>query len=1170
MLPGSRKGLRITRSRLRSSRRRKCLVEQLEGRRMLTLNGWTNVLQPLDVLGDVHQGVTPLDALVVINELNGPEYSGVGGRLPDEPPAGVRPPHFDVNCSGAVTPLDALLVINHLNGGPKPTGWTETSSGGHAGAGFISAALCAPQLNEGNSLRTELTTSLRVPDANSAARVTFRAPVFDTTSVDTIQDALEIVVRDTTGRPIVLPYAPHLESAFNWSESTSPITGPAVQSSAMASDQVATINLTGIQAGTEIELTVRLLNNDFDTQSRVIVRGVELVPATGANPLASTWKAADTAPDTLVPWTQLQELTGSVAVKYGRTTFTSDRQALVADLALQNLGSAAARDLLLVIDQLSDLRVTPLHPDGHLADGRPYWRMQPTVNDAWLAPEGLTESRRLQFATPEGRQFTYRATVYGAVPSGSVRFDSTPVDVVRAGDGFAYRASAISSEQAAITYSLLTAPAAMSIDAVSGAVAWPTSAADVGQHSIVLRAVDALGREARQSFQVDVRTQLVNRPPVFTSEPSTDAVITSPFEVQTYKTGYGPVAVAALESRYGLSTIVTANADESRLGVLRSGANRLGPSQAVGLGELTAEESGNIFHGVDPIELGLAPSTFVQSERDIQQVLAEDVDGDGNPDAIVLANLDPSGNWNNPNERGYVLVRLGNGDGTLREGWKVQLPIVAGRVGRGASMHLADVTSDGRRDLIVVTAASSRILVYPGVPAGLFATTPLESLQQGIFATNSQVADFNQDGRLDLAVFENVHVQIGGRQGIGIYSGDGTGRFTESLFVSADTNNGGIGYVSDLDGQRGPDLVRLNYLNVRIEVYLNDGSGGVGPRIDTATNAFYSAGSPNGTGFYATSAYIDDFDGDQLPDALLGGPAGATLLRGQGNGVFGTGSATGNVVLLPNDFDEPRWYGVTPMTGRGFDLNDDGILDFAFGDTSTSNSLLIGLGRGDGHFDFTQYNTAFGADIGWDITRDSQRTPYLSIGDFNRDGVQDMLLGSSQRGEQPGSVGLLLGDQPGAFRAPRMVRNFSYSASFGPNLGAWANRLSAISTETVFKILSVSAAWHSGPGFTSPKEMETDRSVNMWPCSGESITAIRSGPWILTVMEIWISRGWTVGGLARPSVSATGPSSPCQSLRPVAGNPVSATAPCRLTISIGTAIPIWSIACKPATSTPTS
>ena len=73
---------------------------------------WQNAVFPVDVTDDGI--VSPLDALLIINELN-----NSGARLlspPDEDNA--PPPFIDVNGDNFVAPLDALLVINYLNNPP--------------------------------------------------------------------------------------------------------------------------------------------------------------------------------------------------------------------------------------------------------------------------------------------------------------------------------------------------------------------------------------------------------------------------------------------------------------------------------------------------------------------------------------------------------------------------------------------------------------------------------------------------------------------------------------------------------------------------------------------------------------------------------------------------------------------------------------------------------------------------------------------------------------------------------------------------------------------------------------------------------------------------------------------------------------------------------------------
>ena len=76
------------------------------------LTPWQNAVLPVDVTND--GVVSPLDALLIINELN-----NSGSRLLSPPAEDLAPPPFiDVNGDNFVAPLDALLVINHLNNPP--------------------------------------------------------------------------------------------------------------------------------------------------------------------------------------------------------------------------------------------------------------------------------------------------------------------------------------------------------------------------------------------------------------------------------------------------------------------------------------------------------------------------------------------------------------------------------------------------------------------------------------------------------------------------------------------------------------------------------------------------------------------------------------------------------------------------------------------------------------------------------------------------------------------------------------------------------------------------------------------------------------------------------------------------------------------------------------------
>jgi hypothetical protein len=75
---------------------------------------WQNQADPLDV--NVDTFISPIDALVIINELNDRQFSESNGELPVPPtPPQLPPPFFDVTGDDFVSPIDVLVVINFLN-----------------------------------------------------------------------------------------------------------------------------------------------------------------------------------------------------------------------------------------------------------------------------------------------------------------------------------------------------------------------------------------------------------------------------------------------------------------------------------------------------------------------------------------------------------------------------------------------------------------------------------------------------------------------------------------------------------------------------------------------------------------------------------------------------------------------------------------------------------------------------------------------------------------------------------------------------------------------------------------------------------------------------------------------------------------------------------------------
>ncbi|WP_164103004.1 dockerin type I domain-containing protein [Candidatus Laterigemmans baculatus] len=96
-------------------------LEPLEDRRLLA-GGWQNEVLPCDV--DASGLVTPLDALLVINDLN--RYGG--RKLPEVDSAHAPPPYLDVDGNGFASPLDVLHIVNAINNDPGTLALTANLS----------------------------------------------------------------------------------------------------------------------------------------------------------------------------------------------------------------------------------------------------------------------------------------------------------------------------------------------------------------------------------------------------------------------------------------------------------------------------------------------------------------------------------------------------------------------------------------------------------------------------------------------------------------------------------------------------------------------------------------------------------------------------------------------------------------------------------------------------------------------------------------------------------------------------------------------------------------------------------------------------------------------------------------------------------------------------------
>jgi Calx-beta domain/FG-GAP-like repeat/FG-GAP repeat len=301
----------------------------------------------------------------------------------------------------------------------------------------------------------------------------------------------------------------------------------------------------------------------------------------------------------------------------------------------------------------------------------------------------------------------------------------------------------------------------------------------------------------------------------------------------------------------------------------------------------------------------------------------------------------------------------------------------------------ADFNGDGRLDLAVANTGSHDVSILLGSGDGAFQAARNYSAANGS-PESLAVGDFNRDGKLDLV-----------------------------------TANGGVGEVSVLLGNGNstfqPARATRTGLSTTIGVAVGDFNAD--GKLDLAVTG-QNPGYPGGYGYYggyypgtpptgkvavfmghgdgtlAAPSYVyqsdlwfnaiatADFNGDGKPELVWTEQDAVGVLLGNGNGTFAASAqnfATG---------DSPDSLAVA-------DLNGDGKLDLVTANADRSASVL--LGKGDGAFQAAR-DYAIGSGSGF--------SGGVAVADFNGDGKPDLV----QANVADDSVGVLLGNDDGSFR----------------------------------------------------------------------------------------------------------------------------------------------------------
>jgi len=332
----------------------------------------------------------------------------------------------------------------------------------------------------------------------------------------------------------------------------------------------------------------------------------------------------------------------------------------------------------------------------------------------------------------------------------------------------------------------------------------------------------------------------------------------------------------------------------------------------------------------------------------------------------------------------------------------------------------ADFNGDGRLDLAVVDQLDNTVSIFLGKPDSTFA--PKVDYPVGTAPLAIVTADFNGDGKLDLAVVNSS------ANTVSILLGNGDGTFSGQVSYATGANPQGI-VAADFNSDGNVDLAVVNENDSTVSILLGNGDGTFRARATIDVD------------YVPTSIASGDFNGDGKTDLITAnkdpnyekGPT-VTVLLSQGNGSFtredtvmgiGEGIPVGSIVV--GDFNrDGKLDAVVLIPGSGFEFlqgQGDGtflghqVLPINVNNEDFSASSLVAADLNhDGKLDLVASGYATMAVLLGVGDGTFQLGPYLGNGlgpvllaaDINGDAVPDLVFGDS-------SIWVLLGNGDGTF-----------------------------------------------------------------------------------------------------------------------------------------------------------
>lgn len=296
---------------------------------------------------------------------------------------------------------------------------------------------------------------------------------------------------------------------------------------------------------------------------------------------------------------------------------------------------------------------------------------------------------------------------------------------------------------------------------------------------------------------------------------------------------------------------------------------------------------------------------------------------------------------------------------------------------------VADFNRDGRDDVAVSAYTEGRITVFFTTnDEGHMVRGPETVLPAGSTSYGLAGADFNKDGSPDLAVADP------GAGIVWVLYGSGDGTFVTRTLIPGTVASPIYLATGDFNGDGSIDVAAQAYSTDTFAVMLNDGTG----ELANATATFWAQNT--------RTIAAGDVDGDAMDDIVLPRHGAMSVHHSFGDGTFGNTSGGG--------YDSAAYFSsqVNAWThgGRLTDLDADGNLDFV--------GLIYGLGAitmlgdGAGSFATARYFTGGAGANG------------VFEGDFTGDSLLDVIvINNGYAGAPLNGLRVLAGDGNGGLGA---------------------------------------------------------------------------------------------------------------------------------------------------------